>query len=271
MSSDSAATGDSGETADSGGTDSGSTGDGGTTACNASSPDGGGLPYRGVVELSRVGIPAPVRYNALAQITPAAFAGPTGCTGMLVGACCYGTTSSDAGLPTFESAGNITITDGTATLATLMPGNYVATSTTDPTLTWAPGAMLTVTASGATVGPFSATVPAPAFFIGVTPAFNAPLTVMKSSDFVVSWTPGKRPCSKIHVGLTQGALMPYVGCVVDDSVGTVTIPASMLGMFTATNGTAVIERVEGTDTLASNADIGVVAINVQTTTTTYTP
>lgn len=45
----------------------------------------------------------------------------------------------------------------------------------------------------------------------------------------------------------------------------------MLGMFTATSGTAVIERVEGTDTLASNAEIGVAVINVQTTTTMYTP
>jgi hypothetical protein len=85
------------------------------------------------------------------------------------------------------------------------------------------------------------------------------------------WTPGNRPCSKVTVGLTQGALMPSAGCVVDDSAGTVTIPASMLGMFTGTSGTAVIERVDGTHTLASNADIGVAVINVQTTTTMYTP
>ncbi len=43
----------------------------------------------------------------------------------------------------------------------------------------------------------------------------------------------------------------------------------MLGMFTATSGTAVIERVEGTHTLASNADTGIAVINVQTT--SYTP
>jgi len=271
MSSDTSIPGDSGESADSGGaTDTGSTGDSGATTCPGG-PDGGGLAYKGVVELSRVGLPTPVRYNALAQIEPTASYPPTGFTGTLVGACCYGTTPSDAGLPTLESAGNITITDGTSTLATLMSGSYVASSTTDPTLTWLPGAMLKVTASGGTVGAFTATVAAPPYFTGVSPAFNAPITVHTSADLVVSWTPSKRPCSKITVGLTQGALQPSAGCVVDDSAGTVTIPASMLGMFTATSGTAVIERVEGTDTLASNAEIGVVVINVQTTTTMYTP
>jgi hypothetical protein len=270
---DTSSSGDSGSGSDTGaaGDSSGSGDDGGTISCTSSSVDAGGLEYTGVVELSRVGVPTPVRYNALAQIETTAESPPSGCTGMLVGACCYQTSSSDGGLPTLESAGNITITDGTSTLATLMPPGYVATSASDPTLTWMPGDMLVITAAGATVGAFTATVPAPAYFAAVMPPFDAPIAVKTSSDLVVSWTPGKRPCSKVSVGLTQGALLPYIGCVVDDSTGTVTVPASLIGMFTGTSGTAVIERVEGARVLASNANIGVAAINVQTTTTTYMP
>jgi hypothetical protein len=259
MATDSATTGDSG-------------GDGGMTSCPGSGIDAGSLMYKGVVELSRVGLPTPVRYNALAQIEPTAGYPPSGCTGTMMGSCCYGSTPSDAGLPTLESAGAITISDGAGTtLATLMPGAYVATSSTDPALTWTPGTLLKVSAAGATVGPFTASVTAPPYLAGVSPAFDTALTVKTSADWVVSWTPSKKPCSKISVGLTQGALMPSAGCVVDDSVGTVTIPAAMLGMFTATTGTAVIERVEGTDVQGTNADINLVVINVQTTTTMYSP
>jgi hypothetical protein len=271
---DSSAPIDSGAATDSGSAEDGPSGDAGPTTCSGSDIDGGGLAYAGIVELSRVTLPAPARYGALVQIEPSA-SYPTGsCTGTLVGACCYESeASADASVPVFESAGTITVADGTSTIATLMYPNYAASSTTDATLTWAAGAMLTVTAAGATVGPFTATVPAPVALAGVTPPFSAPIAVKKSSDLVVTWTPGKRACSKVSFDLSQGgvATMPHIGCVVDDVAGTVTVPASLLGMFAASTGTAVIERVEGTRTLASNAEIGLAAVNVQRATTSYVP
>jgi hypothetical protein len=271
---DSSSKGDSSSAGDSGGSGgdggAGDAGDGGTS-CSGSGLDGGGLPYTGIVELSRVSNPTPVRYAALAQLEATSMAPPAGCTGMTVGDCCYENDATDAGIPTMESAGTITVSDGKGTLATMSFPSYVASNASDPKLTWAAGTMLTVTATGGTVGAFTATVTAPGAFAGLTPAFTAPVAVSLSKDFVVSWTAGKRPCSKVDLGLSQGTGLAHVACVVDDSAGTVTVPASLLEMFTAKSGSIVIERIEGTHVLATNADVGIGAFDVETTTTTYGP
>jgi hypothetical protein len=75
----------------------------------------------------------------------------------------------------------------------------------------------------------------------------------------------------IDFGFSQGAGMPHIDCVVADSAGTLTMPSALLSKLTATGGTAVLERVEGRRLLATNAGIGVVALNVLQRTTTYTP
>jgi hypothetical protein len=58
---------------------------------------------------------------------------------------------------------------------------------------------------------------------------------------------------------------------VDDSAGKLTVPASLLGMFTGTSGTALIERIVGTPTYAKNAAVEVSAADALETTATYTP
>jgi hypothetical protein len=170
-----------------------------------------------------------------------------------------------------ETAGTITISAGGTTLGTLTGPGYAATNAMMTALTWTPGTMLKVSGSGGTVDAFSATVVAPALLTGVSPSFSAPLTVPLKSDLVVSWTSAKEACSEISFGLSQGAGMPHIGCVVPDSDGTLTVSASLLGKLTATSGTAVMERVEGKHFLAANAGLGVVALDVLQTTTTYTP
>jgi hypothetical protein len=268
--SDDGGTGDSGSTGDSGtGSDTGTGGDtggpggdSGTGAC--SSPDGGGLAYTGLVAVSRVNAPpTPIRYGVIAQLEATPSPAPPACGGTVVGSCCY---QSSGTAPTPVYAGTITVTDGTATLVTLTPPTYAGTATA-----WAPGASLKFTAAAGTVDAFSGTVVAPALFAGVSPPLTAAITVSLKSDFVLTWTPGKEACSEVNFGFSQGAGKPYIGCVVADAAGTVTVPASLLGMFTATTGTAVLERVEGTHVLATNADVGLAAINVVTVNTTYTP
>jgi hypothetical protein len=251
----------------------GTAGDGsasdGAVACGAGI-DAGGLPYTGVVELSRITAPpAAASYAAIAQFETTASASPAGCVGTVLGACCYET--NPAATPTPASAGAITIADGTTTLATLTPPAYSASSATDSTLTWTGGTTLDITAAGATVDAFTASIVAPAQVAGLSPALTSAITVPKSSDFVVSWTPGKLACLKISFGLTQGTGLPYISCAVDDSAGTLTVPASLLGMFTAASGTAVLERIDGKHVLSGNADIGIAAIQVITVSTTYTP
>jgi hypothetical protein len=190
--------------------------------------------------------------------------------GTQVGVCCYQPTSGGM-IPTPESAGTLTIKDGANVLATLQSPNYVATSATLTTLTWAAGATLSISTSGGTLDAFTANVEAPALLAGLTPSFAATIPVTLSSDLVVTWTPSNEACSEISFGLSQGAGMAYIGCVVDDSAGTVTVPKALLGMFTGTTGTAVLERVEGTKLVNANSGIGVVALDVIQAKTTYSP
>jgi hypothetical protein len=259
---------------DSGGSSVDASGDSGAPSACGNTPDAAGLPYTGIVELSRVTAPpAATVYEALGEFDTTASAPPSmgTCTGgMLVGACCY-QPSSGGTLPTPESAGTLTIKDGANTLATLTSPNYVATSATLPALTWAAGSTLSVATTGGTLDAFTANVRAPAVLAGLSPSFQATIAVTLSSDFVVSWTPSNEACSKISFGFSQGAQMPYVGCVVDDSVGTVTVPKALLGMFTATTGTAVLERVEGKELVTANSGIKYVVLDVIQAKTTYSP
>ncbi len=264
---------DGGVSAD-GGTSTDASGDaGGNPACG-NSPDAGGLPYTGIVELSRVlAPPAAAVYEALGEFDTTASAPPPMGTcngGTQVGACCYQPTSGGT-IPTPESAGTLTIKDGANTLATLQSPNYVATSATLTTLTWAAGATLSVSTSGGTLDAFTANLKAPALLAGLTPSFTATVPVTLSSDFVVSWTPSNEACSQISFGFSQGAGMAYIGCVVDDSAGTVTVPKALLGMFTATTGTAVLERVEGKELVTANSGIKYVVLDVIQAKTTYSP
>ena len=169
------------------------------------------------------------------------------------------------------TAGTITVSDGTSTLGTLAPPAYGATSAATSTFTWTPGTALKVASSGGTIDAFSATIVAPGVLNGLMPSFSANIDVSLKSDLVVSWTASTRACSEISFGLSQGAGMPHIGCVAPDSAGTLTVPAALLGMLHATSGTAVMERVEGKHTLAANADIGFVVLDVIQTTTTYSP
>ena len=243
--------------------------DAGATSCT--SPDGSGLPYTGVVELSRVMMPpAAPRFESIGQFETTASAPPTGgCSGTMMGACCFETTAGAS--PVAATAGTITVSDGTNTLGTLAPPNYGATSAMMPSFTWTPGTALKVTSSGGSINPFSATIVAPGLLAGLMPSFAASINVPLHSDLVVSWTASARACSEISFGLSQGAGMPHIGCVASDSAGTLTVPAALLGMITATSGTAVMERVEGKHVLAANADIGFVVVDVIQTTTTYSP
>jgi hypothetical protein len=263
--------GGSSKDSDSGGSakDSGSSEDSGSgSACVG--PDAGGKAYTGIVELGLGADPAaPTQFGALAEFTP----GPAApaCTGTMTGACCYRTVESTT-VPTAESAGALTISDGATALTTLMSPDYATNSMLTPALTWAPGDTLNVVAKGDTVDAFTATIVAPALLAGLSPAFTtATLDVSLSKDYVVSWKPGTESCSEVTFGLNQGTGLPTIGCVADDSAGTLTVPASLLGMLTGTTGTATIERVEPLVVLATNAGIKVVAINGHYASVNFTP
>jgi hypothetical protein len=244
----------------------GSTPEGSASSC--ASPDAGSEPYMGVVILSYASLPMPT-FDALGLFQATPKTPPSECPGTKVGSCCY--TPPASSLPTFEPAGNITVADGSTTLVTMMPPGYTASSLSDATLQWKPGDTLTITASGGTVDAFTAMVTAPSHLVGLSPAFTAPLAVSLKSDLVVSWTPSSEPCAQISFGLSQGAGLATIGCVVDDSAGTLTVPSSLLVRFTGAAGSALIERIAGTPTYAKNAAVEVSASDRLVTTASYTP
>jgi hypothetical protein len=243
--------------------------DGGAVSCT--SPDAAGLPYKGIVELSRVMMPpAAPRFDGIGQFETTASAPPSGgCSGTMMGACCFESTAASS--PVAATVGTITVSDGTSTLGTLTPPGYAATSAMTASFTWTPATPLKIAASGGTIDAFTASIVAPGLLTGLTPSFSANIDVPLKSDLVVSWMASTRACSEIAFDLSQGAGMPHIGCVMADSAGTLTVPAALLGMLTATTGRAVMERVEGKHVLAANADIGIVALDVIQTTTTYSP
>jgi hypothetical protein len=235
--------------------------EGGSGSCSA--PSSTGKTHSGVILLSQVTFPAPGDFG----IIGAFYSGidhSDACNGMMVGACCYQTPPAP---PPYASAGTLTVSDGTTTLDTLMApataGPYVGSSFETSTIVWAPGDTLKVVGSGGTVDAFTISVVAPALLTGVTPALTAALTVPTTADLVVTWTPSSQACSKVIFGLSQmGTGLPEIGCTADDSDGTLTVPSSLLGMFTATSGTANIQRIETTSVLNANSIVGVVASNV---------
>lgn len=189
-----------------------------------------------------------------------------------MGSCCYETASN--GSSTLESAGTLTVDDGKTTIATLTAPPYVATNGTVTSLTWTAGSTLKVSASGATVDAFDLSVVAPALLTGVSPALTAAIKVSKSAKLVVTWTPGTEACSKVTFGLTQtstSTALPHIGCVVDDSAGTLTVPEELIAKFTATTGSATLERVESAGVNVTNANVKLVVADTELTTVTYTP
>jgi hypothetical protein len=259
--------GDSGTS--SGGGDSGA-GDGGT-----GSETGGSLPYEG--ELTATSTPvkeADGGANTVFTITGAFF--PTPATtptmptcpanGTSSGSCCYippavasdAGVMNDAGTVAAVSAGTITIKDGTSNIAALSPlmngGGYAITSgTMNPSVTWTPGDMLSISAAGDTVQAFTGSLTTADDFAGVTPAPSTTATpVPLSSDFAISWTAGNGTNVTALLAVKSGTIT----CQVSDSAGTVSVPSALRGKLTTMQeGVLTLSRSVSTKVSGSNATV----------------
>jgi hypothetical protein len=261
-------------TGEGGAPEGGSSGEGGGGndgggACGA--PDAsfgdGGKSGSGLVLLSEATMPAPTAFSVLGDFSPGDVVSDA-CGGTMVGACCFGNPTGKVHLPL--TAGTLTVTDGAKTLASLA-SPYVASSMSTATLTWKPGDTLLVAATGGGIDAFSISVGTPELLTGISPSLSASLAVSTSADLIVSWDPGAESCSKITFGLSQGAGMPNIGCVADDSAGTLTVPKALLGMLTVTDGTAVMQRLEPAYAVSTHDVVEVLAAQVIETKSTYSP
>ena len=258
------------------GTSSGG-GDGGTVGDGGNGGEGGGsLPYVG--ELTATSTPvkdadggASTVFTITGAFFPTPATTPTTPTcptnGTSSGSCCYippamasdAGVTSDAGTVAAASAGTITIKDGTANVAALNPlpsgGGYGITSgTMNPSVTWNPGDMLSISAQGSTVDAFTGSLTTVDAFAGVTPpqslttAANVPL----SSDLAISWAVGNGTNVTALLAVKSGSIT----CQVSDSAGTVSVPSTLLMKLTTMQvGLLTLSRSVSTQVTGPNATV----------------
>lgn len=165
------------------------------------------------------------------------------------------------------SAGTIMVIKGTAPLAMLGFGSqgYPLAHALDPpasTLMWNPGDTLGVSAAGDTIDAFSASVVAPNAPGGLSPALGATgtqITMSKSQDWTIAWTPGAQ--SGAHVlAVLSWSTAAEIKCVVGDATGTLSIPAGLLGNITVDGAELTLGRAVISYAPSTNATVEVVPI-----------
>jgi hypothetical protein len=226
------------------GGDGGNVSEAGTGGGDAS--DGGtqGNGYFGKVVFEQYNEGANVYTYIVAKFAPAgSLASATGCPAGSItsGACCYVASGADAGAD-LVSAGTLDITNNGLSIQSMpyAPGGYATYST--PQALWFASDSLGAIAPGDTIPAFSSIVTAPEVLAGVVPAQGSTAQVSVSAPWTVTWTAGSAGSKVSATLLTTGD--GYIVCAADDSAGTMTVPASLLGHFKPTDvGTLAIARV----------------------------
>jgi hypothetical protein len=156
------------------------------------------------------------------------------CAGTQSGPCCFVAGAANPGtLPdggAGPSAGDITITNATGDTAVLSPP-YTGAS-----LAFSPGDVLQVSAAGADIGAFAASIHAPEAIAGIAPNLDTLATLSASSALTIGWTPGSEASAQVVLTLTGSGSNGTVGtitCAAKDSAGHVVVDASLMGNFAA--------------------------------------
>jgi hypothetical protein len=158
------------------------------------------------------------------------------------------------------------VADGANTFGTMQindAGSYTDfISTSDPAVSWNTGDVLSASAPGDVVGPFSGSVVAVEDISGLTPPISsaATLNVSVSQPFVITWNP--TTTGKVETELVvSDPSNTYVGallCFVDASLGNLAIPTSDLANFQAgDHGDLVVvpEAQNAASSPSANADV----------------
>jgi hypothetical protein len=256
-------------------TTAGTTGAGSTGGTSGSTTTGSstGTAYTGFVIFGEEIIGTTKEYNGQAGFYPTV--APITCSsGTMVGECCYlsaaAALDAGAGIPPDDiSAGVVTLQDGTTTLAVLPfdagVGYTSASSVLDSSFTWAAGDTLGVTASGDSSGVtgFTGTVVAPARLGNVNPAISSLSTIMRASDFVLTWTATGTSTVVFNIlaaNTTTFMSDGLIRCSTSSGTGTLTVSSTLLGNFQSGDGASVLLSV-GNDTVisATDATVGLTA------------
>jgi len=245
-----AAAADGGTTAESGTADDEATSDGGLYAdfLLLTEPPGQGESL--YFQALRLGIPC----NG-----PGAGAEPIGPT-VTVGACTYtpplggvASPSPGCGTPnTAASAGTVTVVDTTtdASLVTYdwADGGYATDMASFAGSPWQPGDVITATATGGDVPPFSIATHALS-----SSSVTLPTSFPANEDLVLQWTPD--PNAQTMSITLDAPRDDSIACSPPDSAGSLSIDASLLAMLSSSNVTLSIYRQAITTTSVGSASL----------------
>jgi hypothetical protein len=231
----------------------------------------GDVPYGGSIELSN-SANGTVHYSVVGAFWPLSDAAPdvAACAGTAVGSCCY-TRFKLPGLAIgiAPAQGPLTVSDGSKILVTIdWQWGYQQSSQIAPGLAWLPGDLLGVAVHGGGVDGFRGSVVAPPPLADLAPAFGSSIDVSLSSDLNVTWTKDGDPCSRTVFSLDDGDVAGII-CTVDDSAGGVTVPASLLALYTSATGFARIERKRRSLVHTPTTEAELDAVNLAVTTVNY--
>jgi hypothetical protein len=248
--------------------------------------DGGSnATYAGVVIAAVTERGAMLTYDAVADFgAPGAF-GIGACAGASneSGDCCCVPSeglpagSPDAAIITIRSEG------GASTLTTLSPSATAKYGLSDlggatppgdyssvDSQSWNPGDVLSVSATGDEVHPFSGTLQTGVLLSGVTPAIGpGPVIVDRGKDLEVAWTPeGGGSHATVLLELDQAPLSCY--CTALDSAAKVTMSSTLVALFETTVGGSIqLERLLTSKASCDNATIDLIGEVAQTADVTF--
>lgn len=197
-------------------------------------------------------------------------AGAASSCGAAIDGCTFCDPDADGGASTDvvtpESAGNLTVTDGTAQLAALSyltTGDFYDSQTSGlDSITWHAGDVLAVSGTGATFPAFSGSITAPGGFTGVTPVLApaSPITV-SASGFTLAWT-AQSDAATVALVIAIGAGGANVTCTAADSAGQIAVDASLLAQLAALGSSGDLQlskQVSAQVTATGNATVRIEA------------
>jgi hypothetical protein len=230
--------------------------------------------------------PRPIWVAGASQAAGAA--GPCSCASGLGDPCGSGG-PPDAGRVTVESTGGATLAAltpasetqsgssftgsffGTPDLGVSEWSKYPGSYDSVGSLSWTPGESLRVAATGDQIHSFSGSLKTGALLAGVSPAMGAaPVTVERSRDLEVSWTPVGSGNDEVVLVLEQitGGSVTICTCSTVDSSGHVGVESKLLTQFQteqqALSSTILLGRTTTTSVSGDNATIALVSENLVT-------
>jgi hypothetical protein len=233
-------------------------------ACTTAAPSGGPA-FVGTVAFGVSPLSSGTDYNVDASVFPnfgqATQDASTHCPGTRMGSCCFVPNAQPCSLPNQASAGNITVSKGGQGFGELMfmDGYYNTLDSSNATscsgsFSWKAGDTLSVNAAGAAAmaASFTGSVVAPSDVANVLPALTGTVSIPKSRDFVVTWTPGTGT-AQVNVFLEDISLAA-IGCTAPVTNGTVTVPAALIQKL-GSAGSLGFSTVNSSSVVGSDAAI----------------